>query len=184
MLHPFSFVSSPHRWWALAFFTVATVTLACILSSQGKSLRTPAAPVGILSYEFSWNRVQAEAILKSWENRKEIARQQLKWDYVFSMFYPLLLSLACGLLGNIPSNERAIIGTILSWVVLLTGPLDAIENYVLLVMIQSGASESMAKTAGWCAGLKFVLVYAALGYMAFEGIPALFKMISNMLLKS
>lgn len=55
-----------------------------------------------------------------------------------------------------------------SWVVLLTGLFDAVENYALLDMIEHGASETMAKTAGGFAGAKFVLLFLALVYILTE----------------
>lgn len=172
-MHPFSWVTHSYRYYALAVFFIAVATLAWKLSSQGKPLITTAAPDGILSYEFSWSRSGAQTILDSWEGLAPVAREQLIWDYPFLILYPLLLSLACGMLGDSLGSARAVVGAFVSWGVLLAGPLDAIENYALLKMVESDASEGMAKIAGWCAGIKFVLVFSAIGYIVVAGITRL-----------
>jgi hypothetical protein len=153
---------------------MASAALAWKLSFQGRPLTTTAAPDGILSYEFSWSRSGAQTILDSWKGLAPVAREQLILDYPFLVIYPLLLSLACGMLGDSLGNARAFVGAFISWGVLLAGPLDAIENYELLKMVESGASEDMAKVAGWCAGTKFVLIFSALGYIVAAGIMNLF----------
>ena len=172
---------------------VVTITLAGKLWCQGKPLKTDAAPRGISSYEFSWNESDARAILADWENRitvkqpqikiTEVAQEQLKWDNIFLVFYPLLFSLACGMLGNALGSAWASIGFILSWAILLAGPLDAAENYALHTMIRTGASEGMAKLAGWCAGIKFFLVYLALGYIVLVGTPIAFNYLLHLFLQ-
>ncbi|CUS32853.1 hypothetical protein [Candidatus Nitrospira nitrificans] len=90
-------------------------------------------------------------------------------DNVFLIFYPLLFSLACGILADSTHNsDRAIIGSVLAWVVLLTGPFDAVENYALLDMVEHSASERMAKIAGAFAGTKYLLLAVALVYILAE----------------
>lgn len=169
-MHPFSWLPHSSRWYVLAALFLAAATLAWKLSSQGKPLITPAAPKGMLSFQFSWSRSEAIKILDSWGKLKNVARKQLRWDYPFLSIYPLLLSLACGMLGDSFGDARAVGAVLVSWCVLFAGPLDAIENYALLKMLDSDASESMAKMAGWCAGIKFVLVLSAVGCILVNGI--------------
>jgi len=173
MTHAFASLPSPHRWILLAILFAGTIILAVKLTSQGKPLRTQAAPNGILSYEFAWNQNRAELILNSWTNFKATARQQLLLDFPFLVFYPLLFSLACGMLADSPSNRMAAVGIFLSWAVLAACPLDAAENIALLRMLDLGASETLARIAGWCAGVKFVLVYSGLGYIVLQGLGVL-----------
>ncbi|HBR50407.1 MAG TPA: hypothetical protein DEA71_10020 [Nitrospira sp.] len=163
IVHPFSWLPQSYRWYMLAVLFLAAATLAWKLSSQGTPLITAGVPNGILSYEFSWDKLGAEGILHSWNELKDVAREQLLWDYPFLIVYPLLLSLACGMMGDALGNAQAVVGGFAAWGVLLAGPLDAVENYALLRMLQSGASEGMAKAAWWCAGVKFVLVFSAIG---------------------
>lgn len=171
MVHPFSSIQYPCRWYLLTVFFIITVALAWVLRCQGTPLQSASdvATRGILSYEFSWNESTAKAILKSWNKLTGVIQIQLKLDYVFLLFYPLLFSLACGMLADSThSTVRASIGSTLSWVVLFSGVFDAVENYALLDMIVYGASETMAKTAGGFAEAKFLLLILAVGYILIE----------------
>ncbi|HQR35966.1 MAG TPA: hypothetical protein PLK30_24800, partial [Blastocatellia bacterium] len=153
MSHPFSWFASSYRWPLFSFLLAGTVLFACLLTCQGKPLRTSAAPSGILSYEFAWTKPQADSILTSWASMKETARQQLLLDFGFLVFYPLTLSLACAMLAGSAFNKMAVVGAFLSWAVLLAGPLDAVENLSLLRMLGTGGSEFLARLAGVCAGV-------------------------------
>lgn len=178
-MHPFAWLPELYQWCFSAVLLVTVVPLAWKLKAQGKDLKTPDAPKGMVSLQLSWSRSDAIKILDSWEKLKNVARKQLQLDYAFLMFYPLLLSLICGMLADSPDSTLAAIGMLLSWAVLLAGPLDAVENYALLVMIRSSPTEALAKTAGWCAGIKFALVSAAVGYGIFEGVRMLFKILES-----
>jgi hypothetical protein len=151
----------------------ATITFGVILKSQGKCLRTPEAPAGILSYEFAWSPGSARTILKSWESIKDKAKKQLLVDYAFLLFYPLFLSLGCAMLADSRLNQMAAVGIVISWAVLVSGPLDGIENLALLRMLKSGETELLVKTAGLCAGIKFVLVFSGLGYIVLQGLAVI-----------
>lgn len=173
MTHPFAWVSSPYRWPLFAILLVGTLWFAFKLTSQGKPLRTSAAPDGILSYEFAWTKPEADSILTSWASIKETARQQLLIDFGFLVFYPLTLSLACAMLAGSAFNKMAAVGVFISWAVLLAGLFDATENLALLRMLDTGGSDFLARLAGFCAGVKFALVYSSLGYLVLQGLATL-----------
>lgn len=173
MLHAFAWLPSPYRWILLAFLFAGAIVFVYKLSAQGKSLITPAAPNGILSYEFAWNRSQAELIIGSWGSHKDKAKEQLWLDFGFLVIYPLLLSLSCAMLAESSFNSMAAVGFFISWAALAAGPLDAVENVALLRMLDTGGSGFLARLAGWCAGLKFLLVYASLGYLVLQGLGSL-----------
>lgn len=173
MTHAFAWLPSPYRWVLLVILIAGTVFLAARLTSQGKPLITEAAPNGILSYEFAWNRSKARLILDSWEKLKETARWQLLLDFAFLVFYPLAISLACAMLADSPHNKMAVVGIFISWAVLASGPLDAAENVSLLRMLDGGASDFLARLAAFCAGVKFTLVFSGLGYVVLQGLAVL-----------
>lgn len=173
MLHLFAWLPGSYRLVVLAFLFAATVIFALILSAQGRPLRTDAAPQGILSYEFAWNRVRASRILESWRSITNTAKEQLRLDFGFLVVYPLLLALACAMLAESPSSASAPVGLFISWAVLAAGPLDAAENVLLWRMLDHGAEECLARLAAWCAGLKFVLVYSGAGYIVLQGLAVL-----------
>ena len=170
MTHPFAWLSTSYRGPLFAFLLVGTALFIIWLSIQGKPLRTEKVPSGILSYEFAWTKSQADSILSSWEKIKDKARQQLLIDFGFLVFYPLTLSLACAMLSDSKFNKMAVVGVFLSWAVLLSGLLDATENLSLLRMLVTGSSDFLARLAGFCAGVKFALVYASLGYLVLQGL--------------
>lgn len=173
MTHAFSWLSSPYRWVLLGLLIIGTVAFAIKLTNQGKPLRTSVAPNGILSYEFAWSKSKAELILGSWNSITDIARRQIIIDFGFLIVYPLALSLACAMLTEAPANQMAAVGVFISWAALTAGLLDAIENFALLRMLEMGASGSLARLAGFCAGVKFVAVYASLGYIVLQGLGSL-----------
>lgn len=170
MQHAFAWLPSPYRWALLAVLLAGTVVFAFKLKKQGEPLiMAPAVPHGILSYEFAWSRDRAQQILDAWVALKGTAKRQLLLDFGFLVAYPLLLSLACAMLAESPHNSTAAVGVFISWAVLAAGPLDAAENFALLRMLDTGASDGLAQLAGWCAGIKFLLVYSGLGYLVLQG---------------
>lgn len=94
-------------------------------------------------------------------------------DFVFLVAYPLLGSIACAMLAESRLNAVAVVGAFLSWAVLAAAPLDAVENLALLAMLDGETSTLGARLAAWCAGLKFALVYAGLGYIVLQGLAVL-----------
>lgn len=145
---------------------VALVGIA--LGSIGEPLATPAAPLGIVSFEFSGDAPRSAAILDSWDARaREHAMLSLGLDYLFLVLYPLWLGLALDALGDRLAGRAGTdsFGRLLRrsspWVY-AAAPLDAIENLALIRMLQTGPSAGWAQTAWLCAVPKFALVGVAL----------------------
>lgn len=173
MMHAFSWMPPPYRWALLVICLAVTVAFVLVLTTQGKPLRNPVAPQGVVSYEFAWTRSRAEQILESWHGLEGAAEQQLLIDFGFLAVYPVLLSLGCALLSETSANALPAVGVFISWAVLAAGPLDALENAALLRMLHHGAGAALAQAAGWCAGLKFLVVFSALGYLVLQGAAVL-----------
>ena len=79
------------------------------------------------------------------------------------------------MLSEAEQNPVAMIGAFVAWAVLAATPLDATENLAMLTMLSQGASEFLAKLATWCAGLKFTLLLAAVGYLLVAGTATLVR---------
>jgi hypothetical protein len=62
---------------------------------------------------------------------------------------------------------------LVSWAVLLSGPLDAIEKPAILRMLGGSQNAPVPQIASIAAALKFTLVLAAFGYLAAGGLRAL-----------
>lgn len=170
MPHPFARIPPRHRWPLLVVLTLGMWAFMAVLWLQGRPLTKGAAPCGILSFEFAWSRDRAEEILAEWRpDLTETARRQLFIDFGFILFYPLAISFACAMLSDSRFNARPKTGVALSWAVLVAGPLDVAEDLALLHMLDNGATDSSARIAACCAGPKFLLVLAALGYLVWQG---------------
>lgn len=170
MSHPFAFLASwPLRWLVLAaLLAVAVLVMFGRLGPLDELLKTK-VPDGIFALEFAWSGEQAGEILAAWQGLEAVVRVQTYWDYLFLICYPLGLSLACAMLADAPANPVPMIGMFVAWATLAAAPLDATENLAMLQMVASGASEVGAKLATWCAGLKFTVLLAAVGYLLTVG---------------
>ncbi len=166
---PFDWLTVPQRWIGFVLLSIASLAAAAALARQGAALATREAPRGVLSYEFAWNATRAEAILSSWSDRMDIAGRQIRLDFGFLLLYPLAFSLGCAALAGSPRSSYAALGAFLAWTVLAAAPLDALENYALLRMLARSPSDSLARLAALCAGLKFTLVLASLAYIVLQG---------------
>lgn len=163
----------PQRWLLLGvLLALAALVMFGRLGPLDEILKTR-EPGGILALEFAWSGERAARILTAWEGLEAVVRLQTRWDYLFLLCYPLALSLACAMLVDAPGNPVPMIGAFVAWAVLAAIPLDAVENLSMLRMVDRGAGDALAKLATWCAGLKFTLLLAAVGYLLTVGTATL-----------
>jgi len=163
----------PQRWLLLAvLLAVAAFVMFGRLAPLDQLLKAR-EPGGIFALEFAWSGERASEILAAWQGLEAVVRQQTWWDYLFLLCYPLSLSLACAMVTDAQTNPVAMIGAFVAWAVLAAAPLDAVENLAMLLMVDYGAGEALAKLATWCAGLKFILLLAGVGYLLVAGTATL-----------
>jgi hypothetical protein len=179
LAHPFAaLLGWPQRWLLLAtLITVAALVMFGRLGPLDQLLKAR-VPDGIFALEFAWSGERAAEILAAWRGLEAVVRLQTWWDYVFLLCYPLSLSLACAMLADVPANPVPMIGAFVAWMVLAAAPLDATENLAMLLMLEHGAGEALAKLATWCAGLKFTLLLAAVGYLLVAGAATLVRRVA------
>lgn len=170
MAPPFAFLQGwPLRGLVFAILaTIAGLVMLFRLGPLDDVLRTR-VPGGILAFEFAWTGEAAEAILSAWRGLEPVAILQTRWDFLFLLTYPVALSVACVMLSDAPANPVAMIGVFVAWAVLAAVPLDAMENLAMLWMLEHGAREGLAKLATGCAGVKFTVLLAAVGYLLLAG---------------
>ena len=73
-----------------------TIVLTVALQAVNAPLKTPAAPQGIVSYEFAGTTAAAQSILDSWDaGAKVYAGFSLGLDYLYMPTYALTIGLAC-----------------------------------------------------------------------------------------
>jgi hypothetical protein len=113
---------------------------------------------GIVNYELAFTAEQVDAILAAWgPDGQAAARHQLWLDYGLMpsygfLFAGLVLMISRGLAGRIQS-----LGLALTPASLAAAVFDAIENVMLLSMLNGGAP-GPALIAGVCTAVKFLLL--------------------------
>lgn len=151
--------------WVMS--TLATLVLLDRLGAINTVLLNCAAPMGILSYEFAGSAMAAGRMVDEWARAGvlDAARNSLRLDFAFLLIYPVSLSFSCGLLSAPLGDDLRGLGRGFGWAALACAPLDAGENLALLAMLDHGVSEGLARAAAISAGIKFALVFAALGFI-------------------
>ncbi|MCS7038110.1 MAG: hypothetical protein RMN24_00375 [Anaerolineae bacterium] len=161
------------RWfWA---WLVPTLLVMLILQIVGGPLQTPAAPRGIVSYEFAGTAERAAAILAGWDERVRVhAAFSLGFDYLFMPLYAMTIALGC-----LWAAERwrwrplAGLGGVLAWGVWLAAALDAVENLALWQLLTGAVTDPWPVLAWWSALVKFILIGLGLLYILAGAIAGL-----------
>lgn len=150
-----------------AFVWLFFATLSLILLLQLRGLDGPLAavtPGGIVAYELAFTAERARGILDIWRiaGVTEQARVSLGVDVGFLLVYPWFFRYTVRLLRSprfsTPGTTFDRLGQILETAVLACMGLDALENWLLWRMLETGATNSGAALAGGAATLKFLLV--------------------------
>lgn len=169
----FGFLGTTIQWTLFACFLVASVAIFQALGSQGSHLEGP-VPCGILAIEMPWDSDRAQHIVEQWkkDNLLGVARTQIKYDFLFLLIYPVAFSLICGLLGSYSRSYSleglASFGAAISWIVLLAGLFDALENTAILKMLSGSTAFPVPQIATIAAGTKFSLLIVATGYVLMD----------------
>jgi hypothetical protein len=153
-------------WPALLALTIA---LTIVLQVVNAPLKTPAAPQGIVSYEFAGTTAAAQGILDSWDAGARVnAGFSLGLDYLYMPSYALTIGLACTWAARVLGGRRrwqGRLGLVLAFGLGLAALLDAVENYALTTMLFSAAAEPWPAVARRCATGKFALIIVGLVYV-------------------
>ncbi|MBN2548996.1 MAG: hypothetical protein JXB15_07560 [Anaerolineales bacterium] len=173
MHHPLENI--PLEWRSKVFWLLLALTLALmvVFNLTGASLATPAAPLGIVSYELAGSPLQAQAMLDSWDQKAKLAAAfGLGLDYLFMAAYSTTVGLGCIWAGDALLRQRwplSGLGVWLAWGLWLAAALDAIENLALTVIMLGTVASPWPEIARWCALVKFGLLFVGLVY-AFLGL--------------
>jgi len=166
---PFLWLSSVarKRLWLGSLVISATSLLA--MTVLDVALKTPAAPSGIISFQFAGDFAHAQQILSSWGAEVQVhAALSLGLDYLFLVVYALFISIACVHIANILKLRLPIMaaaGFFLAWAQFLAALLDAVENYALIRLLL-GSQQKLYPSMAWgCALIKFTLVGMGLAYL-------------------
>lgn len=155
------------------FFALSLIVEG-VLTVTGNSIKTNAAPLGIISYELAGSIEEAHEILNSWsEPLKRIAAFNLGLDYLFIFAYTITISLACSWAGTVFKSHHSLFASFarpLIGGILLAGIFDAAENLALILMLFGKVVDPWPGIAAWAAIAKFALLAAGLIYILCGGI--------------
>jgi len=167
---PFGWVIERAQPWVLAGLTLLLAVLTFWLTSLGRELVNPEAPLGIVSYEIAGSLGRSSSILRSWStDAKATAMLILGLDSLYLLVYPAWFSLAAARLGAGLGGWWHRAGSTVSWGALAAAPLDAAENLALIRQLVDGPAAAYAQLAWWCAVPKFAAVALAGLFLAFGG---------------
>lgn len=168
LAHPYQWLSE--KLQNRAFIIALPLALVAMAVEQitGAPLRTNAAPLGIISFEFAGTLATAQRMVESWGTLGQVyAGLNLGFDFVFIITYVIAIGLGCVIVargGFLPS-----VGIVLAWALIVAGGLDCIENYNLIQILLGVGQESNAVIALWCAIPKFAIVGLGLAYFFIGG---------------
>lgn len=159
-----------------AGLTLLLLAMTVTLSALDTPLKTDAAPLGIISFEFARTLEVSRAMLASW-NAEAVHHAFLiqGLDFLYLLLYPAWFALAAQLLarGLTPKWKKP--AQIIGGLVLLCAPLDAVENIGLILQLLGGPESSYAALAYYCAMPKFLFVIMAAVFVLIAGSARLLK---------
>jgi len=153
------------------FWATLSPILFLQLRGIGAPLEMEGVTWGIVSLELAFTPARATHILSLWKSAgvTESALVSLGVDGAFLIAYPMLLYTSIRLLLDravAPVHNLHRLGTRLAWASLACIPLDALENILLWRIVSRGTAGSDILLAGIAASIKFLLVAAALAWIA------------------
>lgn len=151
-----------HRW-----LTASTILIAVAMSIVDHPLKTNHAPLGIISLQLAGSTQAARLVVFDWHPKERLAAAfGLGLDYLFMLSYSVWFFLGCRWAAErwMKSNlSRGRLFGWLAWGAILAAVLDAVENVILLIFLQSDGRSVLYPLAFWCAVPKFVLILMAVG---------------------
>ena len=168
------------------FIVAGTFIMIYVMSSTGRSLKTPATPLGILNLEFAYNQPKVAHILNAWTLTGTAAADNIRiaikntWlDFIFLFFYSLFLFYACKRLAESFTGLLQQAGKYLAIGAMFAGLFDIAENAGMLLSLNGFSSNGLAMFTTICASLKWVLVITAIAYLVILGPLFLLKKINK-----
>jgi hypothetical protein len=167
--HPVLKLPDDVQKWLTILFILVSLGMSAYLYDHGKRLRSPEACLGIVSFELPVTKEKADAILDSWERKDvaELARRDIRIDFLFLLLYPLALFIYLATAAKRQRGRWRRVYVAASWASLPMMPLDAVENLLMLQMLDHGPTGLLAAATTTAAAIKFLIFFPAL-YLAFR----------------
>lgn len=170
MKHPLEPIPASRRKTLFWLFFALALAILSIFQALDASLKTRAAPAGILTFEFARNAQQAGQIISSWSLPARLnAAFGLGLDYLFMPVYALAFGLAILWAARQWQAETwQRLGIFLGWGVWLAAACDALENVGLFLALNGYGNNTTVAIVYTLVNIKFGLlllglVYALLG---------------------
>ncbi|MBC7228599.1 MAG: hypothetical protein H5T61_15430 [Thermoflexales bacterium] len=172
--HPFLWLTESGQSRAFVVTSVLALLAMASLQMLDMPLRTAAAPLGIISFQFARDLESARRILTSWGPEARVyAGLSLGLDYLFMAAYACALGLGCVLVARRLGRwggGLAALGVMFSWGQWLAALLDAVENYALIRLLL-GSERALWPALAWgCALPKFLLVGLGVLFIGVGGV--------------
>jgi hypothetical protein len=169
LAHPLSWIPKERERIVLLVLLALEALSISLLALADFQLRTDFTPMGIVSFQFAGNGVEAKRALMAWgEGGRIYAAFCLGADYLFLVVNALLLALLAGMLGRKlktthPGFWRLSAAT--AWVFILAGVCDAIENALFIPIITGQDLDPWARWGMIFASAKFLLLGSGMLYL-------------------
>jgi hypothetical protein len=184
MQHPLEFIPAEYRKRIVFTLFTLTLSLFAVFRVLDQPLRTPAAPNGIVSFEFAGNAQTARAITDSWKQMSlllsSVAGQPnpdivnvpfvfaafgLGLDYLFMPIYSFALAFGTLFAMGRHAGWFRSLGAAAGYGTFAAALFDAAENYALFQILVNKIYSPYPEIAYYCASLKFVLLIFGLLYI-------------------
>ena len=160
----------PHRTLRAIFWAslVLTLTSLIALAIIDEHLKTPASPLGIVSFELCAFQSACSVIPASWNAATKIyASMSLGLDYLFMLAYPATISCGLWLLVKKEPTPLRKPMMVMAYAIWVAGLADSVENYHLFQMLLGQPIVSHQWIATLSATAKFVCLVPALALWLF-----------------
>jgi|GEM_PF-3544400 len=181
MWHPLDYLT-PEGWPAWALFAALFCATAFFAVKTKADLATAEAPLAAISLELAYSGERAGRIIDSWKEGGGAmlteARRHLRYDSYLIVAYSLLLALGCVIAAREMHERGSVpfcVALAVAWLPLLAGAFDFVENSAMGRMLDSGATDALARRAHLFASLKFLLLGGAVVFTLAGFATALWK---------
>ena len=141
---------------------LAAVLATWVLQLADRSLRTAAAPNGIVSFELARDLGGVQAVLGSWDAQARVwAGFSLGFDYLYMLLYAnALAAIILWMGGHVFSSQGRFPrwSLLLAWGMWVAALFDATENLALILLLQGQRAAFLPLLAWACALVKFGLL--------------------------
>ncbi len=153
------------------FLLAGTIGMMVLLLTSGKDLKTTTTPFGIIDLELAFSKPDVQKILTVWDHKVSggknlITKAQINtlFDFIFLLFYSLLLFACCKILASSLAHRRKWRNTLnlFAVLVMVSGLLDVVENTGMLLSLSRFSFSAIAPITAIAAYLKWAIVISTL----------------------